>query len=216
MLWCSSKQHQKIISIIDLLYRENQISSVGIPCIHSNRRGYPSFEGAHIAISKFSLYSRPIWHTKSACLLRFILLWNNLFVFSTLFRNCAAISGEVRRHCWCCDTRSYRGRWGEVIWMLFTRARSFGNTRCICHVPGGGREKFFVDTCYHNQTTKNEQSKLRSVTGKTLRQQLQTTFSFRKCTNHWCRCIIRGVRVRKILQRTTCRMMSAMRTASLW
>ena len=34
-------------------FRENKISSVSIPCIHSSRRGYPSFEGAHIAISTF-------------------------------------------------------------------------------------------------------------------------------------------------------------------
>ncbi|KAI0228952.1 Macro domain-containing protein [Lamellibrachia satsuma] len=36
-------------SILQLI-RENQITSIGLSCVHTQRRGYPSYEGAHIAI----------------------------------------------------------------------------------------------------------------------------------------------------------------------
>ena len=34
-------------------FRENHIRSVALSCVHTTRRGYPSHEGAHIAISEF-------------------------------------------------------------------------------------------------------------------------------------------------------------------
>ncbi|KAK3096670.1 hypothetical protein FSP39_002249 [Pinctada imbricata] len=38
--------------------RENGMKTVACPCIHSIRRGYPSEDGAHIAISEYNMYFR--------------------------------------------------------------------------------------------------------------------------------------------------------------
>jgi len=35
-----------------LWYRESKLRSLGLRCIHSSQRGYPSLDGAHIGISK--------------------------------------------------------------------------------------------------------------------------------------------------------------------
>ena len=37
-----------------LWYRESKLRSLGLRCIHSARRGYPSHDGAHIGLRKFT------------------------------------------------------------------------------------------------------------------------------------------------------------------
>ena len=73
-------------------FRENHIRSVALSCVHTTRRGYPSHEGAHIAISEFKdlvayltsvvFFLHPFGKKTSSCIATLLVMSHNNVIFS--------------------------------------------------------------------------------------------------------------------------------------